>query len=91
MYKDDSKFSDKDQERIEKKLSLIEGQASRIIAQVADAHKAGKNEVTLSRHDKDLLRKFLFIMKYRSPIFYARFNHQKAEDYSSNDRTPFLE
>jgi hypothetical protein len=91
MYKDDSKFSEEDQKRIETKLSLIEGQASRIIAQVADAHKAGKNEVTLSRHDKDLLRKFLFIMKYRSPNFYDRYNHQKAEDYNSDDRIPFLE
>lgn len=91
MYKDDSAFTKKDQDRIETKLSLIEGQASRIIAKVADAHKAGKNEVTLSRHDKDLLRKYIFVMKYRSPIFYERFNHQRAEDYNSDDRTSFLE
>jgi hypothetical protein len=91
MYKDDSAFSEKEQDRIEKKLSVIEGHASRVIAKVADAYKAGKNEVTLSRFDKDLLRKYIFVMKYRSPIFYERFNHQKAEDYSSDDRAVFLE
>jgi hypothetical protein len=90
MYKDDSKFSPKDQKRIETKLSHIEGKASGIIAKVADAHKAGYGEVTLSRLDKDLLRKFIFVMKYRSPIFFKRFNHQKAEDYHSDDRTAFL-
>jgi hypothetical protein len=91
MYKDDSKFSPKDQKRIERKLSHIEGKASGIIAKVADAHKAGYGEVTLSRLDKDLLRKFIFVMKYRSPIFFKRFNHQKAEDYRSDDRIAFLE
>jgi hypothetical protein len=90
MYKDDSKFSLKDQVRIETKLCVIEEQASRIIARVADAHKAGYGEITLSRLDKDLLRKFIFVMKYRSPIFFARFNHQTAEDYHSDDRTAFL-
>ena len=91
MYKDDSKFSKKDQDRIETKLSRIEGQASRIIAKVADAHKTGKDKVKLSRHDKDLLRKYIFVMKYRSPIFFKRFNHQRAEDYASSDRALFLE
>ncbi|KAL1797341.1 hypothetical protein ACET3X_003947 [Alternaria dauci] len=91
MYKDDSKFSSKAQNRIEAKLCLIEGQASRIIAKVADAHKAAKDGVTLSRHDKDLLRKYIFVMKYRSPIFFKRFNHQRADDYDSSDRALFLE
>ncbi|KAG9190589.1 hypothetical protein G6011_08677 [Alternaria panax] len=90
MYKDDSAFSETDQHRIERKLSAIEGDASRIVAKVVDAHKAGKEEVSLSRHEKDLLRKFIFVMKYRSPIFYQRFNHQKAEDYDSDDRASFL-
>jgi hypothetical protein len=90
MYKDNSKFSLKEQKFMEEKLSAIEGHASRIIARVVDAHKAGKEGIWLSRPDKDLLRKFLFVMKYRSPIFFRRFNHKTAEEYSSNDRTEFL-
>ena len=91
MYKDDSMFTGKDQMRIERKLSDIERVASRIIAKVTDAHEAGKNEISLSRYDKDVLRKFLFVMKYRGLNFFRRFNHQTAEEYDSNDRDGFLE
>jgi hypothetical protein len=77
--------------RIEKKLSEIERDASRIIARVIDAHEAGKGMILLSRYENDLLRKFQFVMKYRGPIFFRRFNHQTAETYDSDDRDQFLE
>ena len=91
MYKDDSMFSKKEQMRIETKLGVIEQAASRIIAKVADAHEAGENEISLSRYDKDVLRKFLFVMKYRGVNFFDRFNHKTAEEYDSNDRDAFLD
>lgn len=90
MYRDDSKFTIRDQGRIETKLSQIEQAASVVIRKVAQAHSNGKEDMTLSRHDKDTLRKFLFVMKYRSPIFFRRFNHQRAEDYNADDRDSFL-
>jgi hypothetical protein len=90
MYNDDSKFDKKGRERIEKKLGEIEAAASRIIARVVDAYEAGKEGILLSRYDKDLLRKFQFVMKYRGPIFFRRFNHQTAEAYDSVDKTTFL-
>ena len=90
MYKDNSKFSSKEQKYMKEKLSVIEGHASRIIARIINAHKASKDGITLSRPDKDLLRKFLFVMKYRSPIFFRRFNPQTAEGYNSDDQTEFL-
>ncbi|KAF5848266.1 hypothetical protein GGP41_005627 [Bipolaris sorokiniana] len=77
--------------RMEDKLGEIERKAARVIARVVDAHEAGKEGILLVRSEKDLLRKFQFVMKYRSPIFFRRFNHQTAEDYNSNDKEEFLE
>ncbi|KAJ6283841.1 hypothetical protein J3E71DRAFT_149649, partial [Bipolaris maydis] len=76
-------------DRIEKKLANIEQNVSQIIARVLDAHKAGKDGISLVRSEKDLLRKFQFVMRYRSPIFFDRFNHQTAEDYNSDDKEEF--
>jgi hypothetical protein len=90
MYKDDSGPTAKDQERIERKLGRIESDASRIIAKAVVAHQSGNSDITIIRSEQDVLQKFLFIMKYRSPIFFKRFNHQTADGYASNDRTQFL-
>ncbi|KAF2133901.1 hypothetical protein P153DRAFT_281296, partial [Dothidotthia symphoricarpi CBS 119687] len=89
MYKDE--FASKDQMRIEKALGRIEARAGQIIKKAVDAYENGHGTVVLLRLEKDILRKFQFVMKYRSPIFFKRFNHQTADGYNSNDRTPFLE
>jgi hypothetical protein len=91
MYKDSSKLTTDEQLRIEKKLGGLESDASHIIARVIVAHARGEDDISLSRIDKDILRKFLFVMKYRSPIFFTRFNHGTAEEYDSKDRDTFLE
>ncbi|EUC48120.1 hypothetical protein COCMIDRAFT_49889, partial [Bipolaris oryzae ATCC 44560] len=85
MYNDGLKDS------VETKLGEIERKAARIIARVVDAQEAGKEGISLLRSEKDLLRKFQFVMRYRSPIFFRRFNHQTAEGYDSDDRDTFLE
>jgi hypothetical protein len=69
----------------------LEQDASHIIARVVVAHARGEDDISLSRTDKDLLREFLFVMKYRSPIFFKRFNHETADEYDSSDRDTFLE
>lgn len=76
---------------VETKLGEIEREVARIIARAVDAQEAGKEGISLLRSEKDLLRKFQFVMKYRSPIFFRRFNHQTAESYDSDDRDRFLE
>jgi len=91
MYKDNSKYNPTDQMQMERKLGEIEQAASRIIARVVVAHSKGERRITLPRSDKDLLRKFQFVMKYRAPLFFRRFNHLTAEAYDSNDRASFLE
>lgn len=62
MYKDNLKFSSKEQKYMEEKLSAVEGHASRINARIVDVHKDGKDGIWLSRPDKDLLREFVFVM-----------------------------
>ncbi|XP_014551112.1 hypothetical protein COCVIDRAFT_43798, partial [Bipolaris victoriae FI3] len=84
-------YNDGLKDRVEAKLGEIEREVARIIARVVDAQEAGKESIPLLRYEKDLLRKFQFVMKYRSPIFFHRFNHQTAEDYNSDDKEEFLE
>ncbi|ATZ56756.1 hypothetical protein BCIN_13g05880 [Botrytis cinerea B05.10] len=91
MYKDDSKLTPKQQMRIEEKLGRLESAVSNVIRKIVRAQENGKKDIWMSRSQKDLLRKFLWVMKYRSPIFFKRFNHQKAEDYDANDKHEFLE
>lgn len=46
----------------------------------------GVGAVCLVRSERDLLPKFLFLLKYRSSNFRRRFYHSTPEDYKSNDR-----
>lgn len=65
LYADAANSTDKD--HIEKLLANLEHRASDIIAQVRSRHNDGDKLITLKRFEKDVLRKFLFIMKYRRP------------------------
>jgi hypothetical protein len=91
MYKDRLKVTLNEQKYIETKLSEMEQAASHIIARVVLARAKGEDDISLSRTETDTLRKFLFVMKYRAPIFFARFNHETAQEYESEDRQTFLE
>ncbi|KPI43225.1 uncharacterized protein AB675_7168 [Cyphellophora attinorum] len=75
---------------IEKLLSGLELAASKIIEKIEHAFSQGTGSFTITRPDKDLLRRFIFIMTYRSRKFHQRFSHQQPE-YTSNDREQLLE
>lgn len=45
----------------------------------------------MNRKDRDTIRKFLFIMKYRSTIFHRRFQHETFEDYWADDKEQMVE
>ncbi|KAF8245412.1 hypothetical protein K440DRAFT_646339 [Wilcoxina mikolae CBS 423.85] len=89
MYRDFDR-SNPDQHRIEQKLSALESKAGTIIANARNAFTSGKDSVGMIRGERDTLRKFLFIMMYRSKKFYRRYNHQSADDYKANDRVKML-
>lgn len=89
MYRD---FTDAtNQHDLEQQLSSLESRAAKTIAKIRKEQEAGKYEVWLPRAEKDNLRKFLFIMKYRSSRFYRRFFHDTAATYSENDKEKVLD
>ena len=50
---------------------------------------SGKSVTRIARPQKDLLRKFIFIMAYRNRTFHERFGGGE-DDYDSNDRPEFI-
>ncbi|KAF7626843.1 hypothetical protein AFLA_014226 [Aspergillus flavus NRRL3357] len=70
---------------IEDNLGKLEGHAGRIIKKASDTFKAGQT-LELTRRERDTIRKFLFLMKYRNSTFYARYNHDSITTYDSNDK-----
>ncbi|KAL7958320.1 hypothetical protein V8C34DRAFT_283028 [Trichoderma compactum] len=91
MYRDPVRTTSDEQRRIETMFGKMESQASTIFRRIVKNHEAGDAAVTLTRIERDLLRKFLFLLKYRGSGFHQRFYHDKPEDYCSNDRELLLE
>ena len=88
LYRDFEKAGP-DQQKLERELSVLESAAAEVVARVLKTYEAGKKEVQLVRKDKDILRRFLFIMMYRSSSFGQRFEKSK-EDYDADDREHML-
>ena len=76
-------------EAIEDSLSALEQCVTKIIEAIEADLVAGTRVTVLARPDKNLLRKFIFIMAYRSRKFHQRF-HGQEQDYDSNDREQLL-
>lgn len=85
MYDDFTKPSG-EQRDVEKSLSKLEGQAALIFTKITKAYAAGDGGVVLTRDERNLIRKFLFLMKYRNRRFHVRFFHDKPEAYSEDDK-----
>ncbi|KXX73350.1 hypothetical protein MMYC01_209588 [Madurella mycetomatis] len=85
MYQDTSKPPEL-QQHIELLLSNLESQASAVFRKITKAFEEKESGLWITRDERDLVRKFLFLLKYRGNTFRRRFFHQKPEDYSANDR-----
>jgi len=84
MYRDQRA---EQQHGLEVKLSRLEAQVGEILARARSTFsQAGDLRLTLSRSEKDALRKFLFLMKYRSSHMYSRFNVETIEEYAADDK-----
>lgn len=90
MYLNRSKLEGKERKLLEDKLAALERQASVIINKILEAHESGHAETSLLPLEISQLRKFVFIMKYRSPLFFNRYNHESICDYVANDRETFV-
>jgi hypothetical protein len=89
MYRDFSRSTK--QHAIEEQLSVLESRAGEVISGIRKAFEAGRPTADIKRPQRDILRKFLFIMKYRGRRFHKRYFHQTAEEYNENDRERMLE
>lgn len=87
MYRND--FMATDHNIVEKELSKLESRASTIIANIKNAFESGKTGISMSRQQRDVLRKFMFIMKYRSQGFYKRFQGDDSGNYIADDADKF--
>ena len=75
---------------IEKKLDVLENKASTIIRGIELDFASSSKMTCLSRSDKDTLRRFLFIMLYRSRKFHVRFK-MTTDDYFANDKSALMD
>ena len=85
MYRDASKpFSE--QQEIEQMFSRMECQASAVFRKITKAFEQKEQGLWLTRKERDLIRKFLFLLKYRGSTFHQRFYHDVTKDYEADDR-----
>lgn len=87
MYRDPG--FDENPYHLESKLSELEGQASEILQRAAKVF-ATESILELKRIEVDILRKFLFLMKYRNAGMFERYNHDHVDNYDSDDRERML-
>lgn len=78
-------------QHVEEMFSKLECQAATIINKIRKAFEAGDEEVAVKRTDRDIIRKFLFIMKHRRPGVRQRFSGETADDYVGGDKEVFAE
>jgi hypothetical protein len=71
MYRD---IAASEANHVEKQLAILEGAASRVVRRIQDAQKAGAATIELIRDERNQLRKFLFVMKYRNNKFWKKYN-----------------
>lgn len=77
-------------QHIEELLGLLEGRAARVINKIRDRFErlspATNNQVTLTRDEKDTLRKFLFVMRYRRTNIKQDHDIETLDDYAGPDK-----
>ena len=86
-------YKDMDHERayhVEEALSRLESDAARIYHRIKKDHESGKHKFSITRKDRNVLRKFLFVMRYRSHKFRSKYTGT-IDTYEYNDRDALIE
>lgn len=86
MYQDTSQPTAKQQRHIESLFGKLESEASPIFRKIVKSFEKGDPGVWITRVERDRIRKFLFLLKYRGSTFHRRFYHVNASDYDCNDQ-----
>ena len=95
MYCDHAALAQGQKRRIETELGKLENNAAPVFkkllqAQVDGDKNDGDHYADLLQFEQFFLKKFMFVMKYRSQVFYERFNHEHKEDYQGKDKDKML-
>ncbi|TGJ82138.1 hypothetical protein E0Z10_g6641 [Xylaria hypoxylon] len=75
------------QRQIETLLGKLEAHVSTIFRKMTKAFEAGDPSVWVTREERNSIRKFLFILKYRGSTFHRRFYHETSDQYDANDKS----
>lgn len=85
MYSDTA-AAIKSQKNLEEELSKLESRTAEILQKVKKAHEKGEPGIYLNRSERNRLRKFLFIMKYRGLGFYRKYLSGDRYSYTGEDK-----
>ena len=86
-------YKDVDHERVyhvEDLLSKLESSAAIIYHKINKVHESGKHDFSITRKERNILRKFLFVMKYRSHKFWSKYTGT-IDTYERGDRSRLIE
>lgn len=86
MYQDSSQPTAKQQRHIESLFGKLESEASSIFRRIVKSFEKGEPGLWITREERNRIRKFLFLLKYRGSTFHRRFYHVNASDYSCDDQ-----
>jgi hypothetical protein len=89
MYIDAGHATNK--QHIEEMFSKLENDAAVVISKIRKTFEGGEKIVALTRGERNVVRKFLFVMKYRKPSTHDRFFFETPEEYIGDDKEIFLE
>ena len=87
MYKD---VDHESAYRVEELLSKLESSAAIIYHRIKKVHESGESNFSITRKDRNILRKFLFVMRYRSHIFWSKYTGT-IDTYQHSDRSRLIE
>ena len=86
-------YKDVDHERayhVKELLSKLESDAAIIYHRIKNVHQSGKSNFSITRKERNILRKFLFVMKYRSHKFWSKYTGT-IDAYEYSDRNRLIE
>ncbi|KAI1429150.1 hypothetical protein F5Y12DRAFT_539827 [Xylaria sp. FL1777] len=72
--------------QIETMLGKLEAYVSIIFRKIIKAFEAGEPHTWVTREERNSIRKFLFVLKYRGSGFHQRFHHESLDQYNANDK-----
>lgn len=76
----------KSKKEVEQELSKLESWTAEILHKVKKAHENSDLGIWLTRVERNKLRKFLFIMKYRGPDFCQKYLSEDPQTYNREDK-----